>query len=188
MCDELCSVYRHGDAVKMLNRTDGDSTLLSESKSRILEDVRRMKRYCRDVSSCRRVQILKEFGEIFNKKDCQKRCDVCMADAHLAMQDVTQAAIDAINLINFAAVSGNYTMNYFVEVLLGKKSKKILEIGHDQSPGYGACVKLNPDSVEELLETLIDLKALVEKSVQSHGSGYYNQYLKVRFLTYNPAL
>ncbi|MDR2169889.1 MAG: DNA helicase RecQ [Planctomycetaceae bacterium] len=82
--------------------------------------------------SCRRVALLKYFGEIFPESGCGG-CDICVnGDERI---DATIAAQKALSLIyrtreSFGAV-------HLSDVLVGANTDKIRQFGHDKLPTYG---------------------------------------------------
>ncbi|MDR2643736.1 MAG: DNA helicase RecQ [Planctomycetaceae bacterium] len=81
---------------------------------------------------CRRVALLKYFGENFLEQNCNG-CDICVnTDKHV---DVTISAQKILSLIyrtkeSFGAV-------HLADVLVGANTEKIRQFGHDKLPTYG---------------------------------------------------
>lgn len=157
-------------------KEDDAIILTEEDKTRLTEEVRKVVDYCTNISRCRRVQVLRYFGEVFDEKDCHKSCDVCMDDRQAITRDVTAEAINVINLAK--SMTGNNTINHCKAVFFGRKTKDVLQRGHDALPGYGKGSGLGQKLVDQLFEELVNMDVLQEIA-KSNAGGWSNNYLQV---------
>lgn len=110
---------------------------------------------------CRRKVLLNYFGEKFSpaeKSDCC--CDICSAEP-LDLQDVTipsQKFMSCIIRTNF-----RFGATYIIDVLMGSKSKRILENHHEKLSTWGIGKELSKEDWFTLCENLINF-GFVEKN------------------------
>ncbi len=107
--------------------------------------------------SCRRKQLLSYFGEqagsgiiSASPSDC---CDIC-SRGPLESKDVTIPVQKFLSCI--LRTRERYGATYIIDILLGSKSKRILENGHDSLSTYGIGTELSRDDWFELSNSLID--------------------------------
>jgi bloom syndrome protein len=177
----LVPVYHPDDAVRLMNRTGYDDRSQDlprqeENERRLVRDVLQMMDYCMNISQCRRVQILRCFGEIFHEETCHKRCDVCMADAHVTIQDTTTEAIDVVNLVRLLA--GKNTTKHCKAVFIGSKRNRVKEKGHDELLGHGMGNNMGQKKVDQLFGKLFAMEVLRERGIRNRY-GFMNYYLQV---------
>jgi len=153
-----------------------DMPLLEEDEKRLMENVREVMEYCMNISQCRRVQVLRHFDEVFDQKDCNKRCDVCKNDAQVTTQDITTEAIDLVHLVR--SMLGKATMHHCKAVFLGSKKHRVKEKGHDELPGHGKGRGMGQVAVDQLFGKLVAMEVLHEKEILN-GTGFFNYYLQV---------
>lgn len=63
----------------------------------------RMHQYCQNDAVCRRQFLVESFGEPFDPRLCQRRCDVCKEDRAIEHIDVSHAARAAVEMRAWAA-------------------------------------------------------------------------------------
>lgn len=158
------------------DKDDGTVLLTEEDKTRLIEEVRRVVEYCSNISRCRRVQVLRYFGEKFDGNDCHKSCDVCMDDAEVITKDVTSEAIDVIKLVK--SMMGNNTLSHCKAVFFGSKKREIIQKGHGSLPGHGKGSSLGQKAIDQLFEELMVMGALQEIALTNSG-GWSNNYVNV---------
>jgi superfamily II DNA helicase RecQ len=158
------------------DKDDGTAPLSEEDKIRLTEEVRKVMEYCSNISRCRRVQVLRYFGEVFHKKDCHKSCDVCLDDAEVITKDVTPEAVDVIKLVKLMV--GNNTISHCKAVFFGSKKKEIIQKGHEALPGHGKGNSLGQKVMDQLFEELMAMDALRETALTNAG-GWSNNYVQV---------
>ncbi|MES2622703.1 MAG: DNA helicase RecQ [Bacteroidota bacterium] len=86
-----------------------------------------------ESAECRRKFLLHYFGEEFNAKDCNGKCDNCKSPKEKI--DVTEDTKLAIEVIK--AVKENHDLPYIAKLLIGKKGKEITDFKYDKQPWFG---------------------------------------------------
>ncbi|KAH0788775.1 ATP-dependent DNA helicase, RecQ family protein [Histomonas meleagridis] len=143
-----------------------------------------MTQYGIEKSICRRVNLLKYFGEDFNPNDCHGMCDNCLSKIEgrnnsINLIDVTQHAKNIASLVNNIKrrSAPHPTVSYIVSVYTGSKSQKIVKAGDDKLPehGMGTCFKgINQDIVHRIIRVLLEKEILEEGNRHSaHGPIVY---------------
>jgi len=107
-----------------------------------------------ESGDCRRRGLLGYFGETFTEANCGG-CDNCIAPPEEA--DVTVPAQKFLScLYRVRQASGwSFGLNHIVEVLIGSKSKAVLDRGHDKLPTYGIGKELTDNAWKQLANDLI---------------------------------
>ena len=101
--------------------------------------------------SCRRVELLRYFGEDYKgRNDCC--CDLCSMGA-APKRDLTVPVQKLMSCI--IRTGTRFGANYVIDVLVGSKNKKILERGHDKLSTYGIGTEFDVDGWKSLVEVLI---------------------------------
>lgn len=176
--------YSYGDT-KILFKLiqDGEKTSLEEKK-RQEESVHRVVQYCQNSVDCRRVQLLRFFGQNFSPTNCRKRCNNCSISSEVVVEDMTDIAKNAVRLIQSLINTGErVTRNHCMNVFRGSNLKEIRGKRHDSLPLFGSGRDLGRDKIERLFDHLInDLKVLKEYSVQNH-QGWNTLYLQVKLIS-----
>ena len=155
---------------------DGEGSL--EQKERQHQMLRHVVGFCENKSDCRRVQVLRYFGETFRREDCNEACDNCTSKSSFETQDYTDYAIAAIALVK-RIEKDKVTLLHCVDVFRGGKGKKIVGRQHDKLPQHGVCSHLERGDVERLFYRLLSEEALVERNVVNKKSGFPSKYLYV---------
>ncbi len=103
---------------------------------------------------CRRAALLKYFGESYSAKNVPPECccDICMSGPKLT--DVTIPAQKLMSCIY--RTDERYGITYLIDILLGSKSQRILDNGHDSLSTYGIGKELKKDAWYELANAMLD--------------------------------
>ncbi len=132
---------------------------LNERRWRANERLKKMIAYALDAK-CRRAAILDYFGQEF-AAPCPA-CDVCAAKPPAPKPQPETAATEPRNrtayvtLRTAAELGGRFGRTLVAELLAGSKRKRIIEMGLDRSPNYGA---LRPNGREQILTWIDELVA-----------------------------
>lgn len=103
-------------------------------------------------TTCRRVALLRHFGEKYPRKNCGA-CDICTG----GQPPITEGHIIAQKILSCVKrLEEKHPAVYTAEVLLGSKSRKIVEAGHDQLSTYGLLKGHEKDEVLDWIEQLRD--------------------------------
>jgi len=146
-----------------------------QSRERSREKLRDVMNFAQ-LSTCRKKYLLKYFGEELKEDNCGG-CDICVAKKVFSggqMQEYGEmslkfdAAIPARKILAATALLQNrFGKNYVIDVLLGKKIKKISGYGHNRLPVFGIVSDLSGDELSQVINHLINLGYL------SKSEGHY---------------
>ncbi|KAF6842336.1 RecQ family ATP-dependent DNA helicase [Colletotrichum musicola] len=151
---------------------DGDGSEEQKERQRVM--LNRVTSFCDNREGCRRVEILRYFGEVFNADDCNKTCDNCRAGAVFEQQDFSDLANAAIMTIR---LHDRLTINQCCDILLGKKYQKNIPPHNDDPHGIAKGTKKY--ELERILDRLTAEEALEEENIVNKKSGMAIQYLIV---------
>ncbi|KAK4008042.1 hypothetical protein OUZ56_013199 [Daphnia magna] len=127
--------------------------------------------YCENIVDCRRVLLLKHFGEEYNREKCLENeattCDNCACNSEVREVDVTLIgkAVVALVLLHCGkkiSPKNRLTLLHFSDILNGKSSKKVMELGHNKWPIFGKLDTWNKSDVDRLLHSLVIQEFLEE--------------------------
>ncbi|MCL2005418.1 MAG: DNA helicase RecQ [Planctomycetaceae bacterium] len=100
--------------------------------------------------ACRRVSLLAYFGESFSETDCN-HCDICSGDVDRV--DATIEAQKALSAMH--RTGGRFGAGHITDILLGEKTEKVLERGHDRLPTFGVGKEHNKVYWRNLISALL---------------------------------
>ncbi len=139
-----------------------ETRALNERRWRANERLRKMIAYAAD-DKCRRAQILGYFGQKFSPP-CQA-CDVCVVAPRASTPQTapqpelvaTEASdrVARIILRTAADLGGRYGRSLVADLLAGSRRKRIVELGLEHSPHYGALRLHNHDRLLAWIDQLI---------------------------------
>ena len=86
-----------------------------------------------ETSECRRMPLLKYFGEQVSQTTCTM-CDNCTSEAQ-ALVDVTIPAQKFLSCVK--QTDERFGANHVIDVLRGSKAQKVLKFRHNELPTYG---------------------------------------------------
>jgi superfamily II DNA helicase RecQ len=135
--------------------------------------------YCKNLTECRRVLLLRHFGEQFHKKDCDRQCSNCANDGAIGSLDLTKEAKEAVALVKSLPRDENVTALQFIDIFRGANTSRIRANGHKNTANYGMGKGLSQVVADHLFSELVYREILVEEQVHTTGS-YHSHYLKVR--------
>lgn len=161
----------HEEASEKGNRDHGDNAE---------EHIRRVVQYCQNTVDCRRQQVLAYFDEQFDPRDCNSLCDNCKDTRPARIEDVTQHAVQFIELVqqaqraNFSAARGA-----LIEAFLGKMGSSNRGKGYEQLQAFGAAQGAKKDLAERVHDLLVARGILITTSEQNKASGYSQDCTRV---------
>lgn len=117
---------------------------------------------CEQVS-CRRQALLGYFGEHL-QQPCGN-CDTCMQP--VSTWDGTTAAQQALSCIY--RTQQRFGVNYLIDVLLGKRSERVSQFGHDRLSTFGIGTQLDTQQWRSVFRQLI-ARGLVYADIEGHGA------------------
>lgn len=162
-----------GSLYRMIKDGDGNH----DQKKRQIEMLQMVVQYCENRAECRRVQVLRYFGEDFPDEMCGQSCDNCCSGIEYVQVDVTEMAVAALNVV---AQLREKTLLYCIDVFRGSANKTHKESGSEHLDGYGAGKKWDRSDSERLFHHLVQAGAIAEDHVMNKA-GFYVSHAKVSF-------
>ena len=122
-----------------------------------------------EASDCRRVRLLKYFGE--DSQPCGN-CDNCLTPPE--MHDATEAARKMLSCIyRVQQASGTaFGVGHIMDILRGKATDKVKQYGHEKLSTFGIGAELSETQWRALLRQLI-----AREAVQVHDAPYNTLHL-----------
>jgi superfamily II DNA helicase RecQ len=143
-----------------------------------LDALKEVERFCYNNTDCRRKQILHHFDQDFDPRNCLKLCDVCAKDELVVEENVTEAALDILRLMQDLSSNGEHVSKTMVmAVYRGSRTKDVKNKGYDNHALFGAGKGIPRDKVDRLFGHLLCEKGLAYKSIRN--GEWSNQYLMV---------
>lgn len=117
-----------------------------------------------ESSACRRKFLLHYFGENFDAKRCDNKCDNCAQPKEkINGKDYIYLALSAVN-----ELKEQFTIPYLVKVILGKKSQDIADFKHDKSEVFGKGTDKDDLFWNSILRQCI-LNNFLTKDIEQYG-------------------
>lgn len=151
--------------------TDGDGN--QEQKERQKNMLNAVTAFCDNGSDCRRVEILRYFGEAFDRKDCRGSCDNCKAGDTFESKDFTEYAVAVLETVRSRY---QLTLNQCTEILMGKKKK---DDNRESEQYFGIAKTMPKHEVHRVIDRLAAEDALQEENVINPSIGFAIQYFRV---------
>lgn len=150
-----------------------------EQKKFALEGVKEVVRYCQNDIACRRVQVLRYFGQVFESAECYSSCNNCLDSRQALTVDLTNEGIELLFLIKSFGTT-LVTKAQCLDAFRGTSSKALRDKGIDldSNPRYGGGKELARDQSDRLMDHLLIEDALEEFSSSRSGQ-WNNMYIKV---------
>ncbi|KAI5861716.1 hypothetical protein GGS23DRAFT_611322 [Durotheca rogersii] len=169
-----CYLYfNYGDVMSLRKMiSDGDGS--EEQRERQRNMLSTVAAFCDNQSDCRRVEILRYFGESFKKEDCGATCDNCRNNDVFEQRDFTEYAVAAIGLVRS---QGKLTLNQCADYLMGKRKLPDGKPGAEQF--YGVARQLPKHEVQRIVDRLVSEDALKEENVFNRKTKMAIQYFRV---------
>ncbi|MHB9028227.1 MAG: DNA helicase RecQ [Candidatus Latescibacterota bacterium] len=114
------------------------------------------------LSTCRKKYLLKYFGEDLPGDNCGS-CDICGTE-----KVIFDGTVIAQKILSAIVRTGQrFGRDYIIRVLLGKKTPKIAENGHDALSVFGIAGEFTADALRDIFQQLID-RGLLTKIEQEY--------------------
>lgn len=166
-----CYLYfSYGDIAtlkKMIKDGDGSH----QQKERQLNMLARVVSYGETQHACRRVEILRYFGEKFDQALCNDGCDNCKTgriNGNYEVQDFSEYAVAVLETIQ---QMGALTLMQCVDALTGKKAKEYCTLPH-----FGMARGMKVHEVQRIIVTLAAEGALDEDHRMNEKAGIAISY------------
>lgn len=155
------------EPVKTLDQLQIDFTRLDAKRERDFAKLRKMLAYV-DTNGCRHHFILKYFEDTEASEQCNV-CDNCLSRTGVAVRVPTdeEALVIRKALSCVARVKGRFGRGRIAQVLVGSRSKEVLDAGLDRLSTYDLLSDVGTDYVWTLLN------ALIQAGCIAVGSGQY---------------
>ncbi|KAI3571773.1 hypothetical protein IWW34DRAFT_240498 [Fusarium oxysporum f. sp. albedinis] len=168
-----CILFYGKQDIRILKRLIADGEGNNEQKERQMSMLNRVTAFCDNKSDCRRVEILRYFGEDFSAAQCRKTCDNCKAGLIFEQREFSEYAIAAIRVVQ---VQRRITAVQCADILMGRKYPPY-ETRHSDE-WYGMAKSLKKHELVRVLDKLLAEKAFHENN-QVGNHGMVIQYLKL---------
>ncbi|NEX12284.1 MAG: DNA helicase RecQ [Prosthecochloris sp.] len=147
-------LFSQGDIPKVRFFID---TIIDETeRNKALDALQRVVSFA-STSVCRRITLLDYFGESYPKENCGS-CDIC-----LGTREVTDCTREAQMLLSaIARTEGRFGATHIIDIVMGSKNKKILELGHDRLKTYGVGKEKNKKFWRHLIDELLAQKMIAK--------------------------
>ncbi|KAI2780764.1 hypothetical protein F4815DRAFT_469034 [Daldinia loculata] len=169
-----CYLYFNYGDVSSLRRmiTDGDGN--EEQKERQRNMLNTVAAFCDNQSDCRRVEILRYFGEAFDKEQCGKTCDNCLNEEVFVQKDFSEYAVAVLSIMKS---QGKLTLIQCTDFLMGKKKLSDYKPGTEQYRGMAK--QMQKHDIHRIVDRLVAEDALREENIFNNKSRMAIQYFKL---------
>ncbi|KAI1802225.1 hypothetical protein F4811DRAFT_530507 [Daldinia bambusicola] len=169
-----CYLYFSYGDVSSLRRmiTDGEGS--EEQKERQRNMLNTVAAFCDNQSDCRRAEILRYFGEAFDKRQCGKTCDNCLNEEVFEQKDFTPYAVAVLSIMKS---QGRLTLVQCTDFLMGKKKLSEYKDGTDQYRGIAK--QMQKHEIHRIIDRLVAEDALIEENIFNNKARMAIQYFKV---------
>jgi bloom syndrome protein len=169
-----CYLYfAYGD-ISSLRRMISDGDGSHEQKERQMNMLNRVVAFCENRHTCRRVEILRYFGERFDQAACHNGCDNCKSgrvNAALETKDFSTYAVAILEVINDQK---QLTLGQCSDILTGKKQREYGGIEH-----FGVARGMKLHEVHRIIHSLAQEGALNELNKVNKRHNIAIQYFVV---------
>ncbi|KAI2618444.1 hypothetical protein GGR54DRAFT_155938 [Hypoxylon sp. NC1633] len=164
--------FSYGDVTTLRSMImDGDGS--EEQKERQKNMLSTVSAFCDNQSDCRRVEILRYFGESFAKEQCGGTCDNCLNEEVFEQKDFTEYAIAALRIVES---QGKLTLIQCTDFLMGKKKVSDYKRGTEE---YRGIAKLVPKhEIHRVVDRLLAEGALKEENIFNKKAKIAIQYFR----------
>ncbi|XP_054160746.1 recQ-like DNA helicase Blm [Oppia nitens] len=183
-----CILYFNGSDVQRWKQLMTKTTTSKPILQIFLSYLYMTEHYCQNRAECRRTQLLRYFGEVFNAENCTKNirtiCDNCLSKDQYNQIDVTDEAVAILrSLQTLVGQFGrqrkeNISLTKILQIFNGGDK---LETKYRSLPMFTKGKQFNYTDRERLLKNMIFMKYIAEDTVVSHPRGIFvaHSYLKL---------
>ncbi len=112
-----------------------------------------------ESNECRRIELLRYFGEQFNEQNCGM-CDFCTGDTP-EKENITVPVQKFLSTM--ARTDQRFGYNHILNILLGSRRKEVLKFRHDQLSTYGIGKELSRTEWKQLYRELMKQDIIVRE-------------------------
>ncbi|RWA13512.1 hypothetical protein EKO27_g1588 [Xylaria grammica] len=165
--------FGYGDVTQLRKLiADGDGNEEQKERQRNMLGV--VTAFCDNQSDCRRVEILRYFGETFTKAQCESNCDNCISKDQFEKKNFTKYALAVLEI---ARSEGRVTLAQGTDYLMGKKKKSDFSPAVEQF--HGIARQMPKHEVHRVIDRLLAEEALREENVFKTVTRMAIQYFKI---------
>ena len=149
-------LYSYADVAKLkyfINQKEGEERKVAS------DHLDAMVKYAEDQVNCRRKPLLTYFGELYTAQNCNN-CDNCNAEPPVLV-DITIPAQKFLSCVK--RTGERFGAGHVVDVLLGSKNEKVLNLEHDKLSTYGIGTELNKKQWMHMARQLVQMGYLDEE-------------------------
>ncbi len=154
LSSECVLFYSYGDKMKQ----DYFIRQISDPKEQITAEQKldQVIEFC-ELQKCRRAYLLKYFGEDWQQENCAN-CDTCITPSEsFDATDISNKVLSAV-----IRTGERFGANYVIDVLLGKKNKKVLANGHDSLSVFGIEKNFTQEEIKYAIQGLLSIGLLAK--------------------------
>ena len=159
--------YRYADYQKLkrlLEASAKENNAPPQQLQNNMECLNGMVSYCENAIECRRVLLLRHFGEIFDPKMCGNTCDNCQNNLKngntFVTEDVSQ---DVLNIISIVRETGQcHLLTHIVDVFRGSNNQKVRTLSHNKVSAFGKGSSWLKNEAARLIQKMVIDNILIE--------------------------
>ncbi|KAJ8121838.1 hypothetical protein ONZ43_g1813 [Nemania bipapillata] len=155
-----CYLYFSYRDVTQLRKLISDGDGNDEQKERQRNMLGMVAAFCDNQSDCRRVEILRYFGETFSKAQCNASCDNCRSKDEFEQKDFTKYARAVLEIVQ---AQRQVTLAQCTDYLMAKKKKT--DFHYDMAQFHGIARHMPKHEVHRVFDRLLAEEALREENV-----------------------
>ena len=155
---ECVLFYSYGDIARWEGLIEKSATE-ANAPAKVVEAGRELLRHLQRLCNgygCRHRAISEYFGQTYESPSCGA-CDACLGEIE-GLADATVAAQKVLSCV--ARVEQRFGVGHVVEVLVGAKTARIRELGHDRLSTHGLLKDLDKKVVQDMVYQLVDAGVL----------------------------
>lgn len=170
-------LYEFHDSQRLLNLTQGINTQGSqESEQQMInrKQILSMVNYCEDSITCRRITLLRYFGQDFNSK-CDVPCDNCSCTTNKLFTciDCQEYTCHICQCMMYRKSQNDFTLNTLHKLLFSRTENDHPLNGYLRKCGF------NPETGMILLKQMLIHQMIIERVVKMNNLAYPLYYIKV---------
>lgn len=176
LASECVLFYSYGDKMKQ----DYFIRQITSEQERLMAEIKldQVIEFC-ELNHCRRGYLLRYFDEKWEVENCAN-CDTCITPK----EDFDATEITGKILSTVIRTGERFGINHIVEVLLGKNTKKVTDLGHDTLSVFGIEKHFKKEEIRHFILALISRNFLVKnegKYPTLRVSDNGREFLKYRY-------
>ncbi|KAI0385773.1 hypothetical protein F5Y04DRAFT_156519 [Hypomontagnella monticulosa] len=169
-----CYLYFGFGDVTSLKKLIADGDGSEEQKERQRNMLNTVASFCDNQSDCRRVEILRYFGETFDKAQCGKTCDNCLNNEVFEQKDYSEYAVAILIIVRSQE---KLTLNQCTDFIIGKR--RLADYDDETRPYRGIAKHLPKHEIHRIIDRLVVEHALREENIFNKTVKMAFQYFRV---------